>query len=165
MSGARVRAYDYSALELFRRFYRRHRAAAIVALVALVSLLIVATELERRILAARDRALLAERDALEKERAARQSLAEVFTERALNAASEGDVVGAELYAARALSSGERADARGSVVGQSNLHRLTAHTQDPSFASCSAATASGRGEIACAHGREIEFWSRAAGVVR
>ena len=165
MSGARVRAYDYSALELFRRFYRRHRAAAIVAMVALISLLVVATELERRILAARDRALLAERDALEKERSARQSLAEVFTERALNAGSEGDVVGAELYAARALSSGERPDARGSVVAQTNLHQVTEQGQDAGFASCSALAASGEGEIACARGREIEFWSPAAGASR
>ncbi|HVZ34375.1 MAG TPA: WD40 repeat domain-containing protein, partial [Polyangiaceae bacterium] len=74
-------------------------------------------------------------------------------------------VGAELDAARALTSGERADARGSVVGQSNLDRVTAQGQDASFASCSTFAASGRGEIACAHGREIEYWSRAAGTSR
>ncbi|MEO8181143.1 MAG: serine/threonine-protein kinase, partial [Deltaproteobacteria bacterium] len=153
MSGARVRAYDYSALELFRRFYRRHRAAAIVALVVLLSLIVVATELQRRILSARDRALLAERNALDKEHAARQSLAEVFTERALNAGAEGDVVGAELYAARALTSGERADARGSVVGQTNLHAVVTLGQDPSFANCTLLASSGRGEVVCSQGRE------------
>jgi WD40 repeat protein len=163
MSGARVRAYDYSALELFRRFYRRHRAPAIVALVALCSLLVVATELQRRILSARDRALLAERNALDKEHAARQSLAEVFTERALNAGAEGDVVGAELYAARALSSGERADARGSVVGQTNLHAVTPLSEEPSFAGCTLLAASGRGEVVCAHGRELGYSSRAMGL--
>jgi eukaryotic-like serine/threonine-protein kinase len=165
MSGARVRAYDYSALELFRRFYRRHRAAALVALVALLSLIVVATELQRRILSARDRALLAERHALDKEHAASQSLAEVFSERALNAGAEGDVVAAELYAARALSSGERADARGSVVGQTNLHALTALVQDRSFANCTLLASSGRGDVVCAQARELRYWSRAAGVCR
>jgi WD40 repeat protein len=158
MSGARVRAYDYSALELFRRFYRKNRAAASVAIVALVSLLCVATELQRRILSARDRALLAERTALEKERAARQSLAEVFTERALNAGLEGDVVSAELHAARALTSGERADARGSVVAHTNRHDVAPMLDSPGFANCALLASSGRGEVACAHGRELMLWA-------
>jgi WD40 repeat protein len=162
MSGARVMAYEYSALELFRRFYRRNRAAAIVGLVALLSLLIVATELQRRILTARDRALLAERNALDKEHAARQSLAEVFTERALNAGAEGDVIGAELYAARALTSGERADARGSIVGLSNLHAVSALEQDADFAGCTLLAASGRGDVVCSHGRELHAWLSATG---
>jgi len=164
MSGARVMAYDYSALELFRRFYRRHRAAALVGLVALFSLLVVATELQRRILAARDRALLAERSALDKEHAARQSLAEVFTERALNASAEGDVVGAELYAARALTSGERPDARGSVISQTNRHQLARLGDDPAFAGCTLLASSGRGDVVCAHGRELSSWAP-GGVVR
>ncbi|HKO92434.1 MAG TPA: protein kinase, partial [Polyangiaceae bacterium] len=158
MSGARVMAYDYSALELFRRFYRRHRAAALVGLVALFSLLVVATELQRRILTARDRALAAERTALDKEHAARQSLAEVFTERALNASAEGDVVGAELYAARALTSGERPDARGSVVSWTNRHWLARLSEDARFAGCTLLASSGRGEVACAHGRELLLWA-------
>jgi len=158
MSGARVMAYDYSALELFRRSYRRHRAAALVGLVALCSLLVVATELQRRILAARDRALLAERSALDKEHAARQSLAEVFSERALNASAEGDVVGAELYAARALTSGERPDARGSVISQTNRSQIERLESYPAFASCTLTAPSGRGEVACAHGRELSLWS-------
>ncbi len=164
MSGARVRAYDYSALELFRRFYRKHRAAAVVGLIALLSLVVVATELQRRILRARDRALSAESSALEKERVARQSLGEVFTERALNASLEGDVIGAELYAARALISGERADARGSIVAETNRHELSPRGGDSNFQSCSLLAGNGRGEVACAHGREIELF-RSSGATR
>jgi eukaryotic-like serine/threonine-protein kinase len=158
MSGQRVGAYEYSALELFRRFYRRHRAAAIVGAIAILSLLIVATELQRRILLARDRALSAERTALEKERAARQSLAEVFTERALNASLEGDVLGAELYAARALMSGERADARGSLIAGTHHYSLAQREDLAAFAHCSASASSGHGEIACARGSEILLWA-------
>ena len=158
MSGARVRAYDYSPLELFRRFYRRHRAAAIVGLVALSSLCVVATELQRRILLARDRALSAERTALEGERAARQSLAEVFTERAQSASLEGDVLAAEVYAARALISGERADARGSVIAQTNRHEVLPVQDFAELAGCSLYASSGRGEVACARGRELCMWS-------
>ncbi len=165
MSGARVMAYEYSALELFRRFYRRHRAAAIVGLVALLALIVVATELQRRILTARDRALLAERNALEKEHAARQSLAEVFTERALNAGAEGDVLGAELYAARALSSGERPDARGSIVGLTNVHGVQPLEQDAAFAGCTLLAASGRGDVVCAQGRELHAWLAGSGRTR
>lgn len=165
MSGARVMAYEYSALELFRRFYRRHRAAAIVGLVALLSLIVVATELQRRILAARDRALLAERNALDKEHAARQSLAEVFTERALNAGAEGDVIGAELYAARALTSGERADARGTIVGLTNQHGVLPLEHDAAFAGCTLLAASGRGDVVCAQGRELHAWLTGSGRTR
>jgi WD40 repeat protein len=158
MSGARVGAYDYSSFELLRRFYRKHRAAAIVGAVAVLSLLVVATELSRRILWERDRALLAEQDALEKERVARQSLAEVFTERALNASLEGDVVNAELYAARALISGERPDARGSVVAGTNRHEVVPLGDDAGFSSCAPLVSSGNGAVACARERDVFLWS-------
>ena len=158
MSGARVGAYEYSLFELLRRFYRKNRAAAIVGAVAVLSLFVVATELSRRILWQRDRALLAEQMALEKERVARQSLAEVFTERALNAGLEGDVVGAELYAARALISGERPDARGSVIAGTNRHDVVPLSDDMDFSSCATLASSGNGAVACARDREVLLWS-------
>jgi eukaryotic-like serine/threonine-protein kinase len=149
MSGARVRAYDYTALDLLKRFYRRHRPAAVVAAVALVAMLALGVLLQRRILLARDRALYAEHVALEKELRARESLADVFSERALGARAEGDTLGAELFAARALSLSERADARGSVLGQTNRPDLVPLRAFEGASACSAWAASEHGLVACA----------------
>lgn len=115
MSGARVLAHQYSAFDLVRRFARRHRAASWVALTATVALVGVAGVLQRRILLERDRAVAAERVALDKERLARSSLAEVYADRARASLERGDLTGALRQAASSVAESETPRARGLVV--------------------------------------------------
>jgi serine/threonine protein kinase len=118
-AGTRVAAYEYSSLELLQRFVARHRSAVTASALALVVTLVLSFAAYRRVVAARDRAILAEKHALDNElsaklsaQSARHSLGEVLLERAEQALLEGDSVDAELLAARALSQEERAGARG-----------------------------------------------------
>lgn len=115
MSGARVLAHQYSAFDLVRRFARRHRAASWVALTAAVTLVSVAGLLQRRILLERDRAVAAERVALEKEHLARSSLAVVYADRAQSSLVRGDLTGALVHATRSVAESETPRARGLVV--------------------------------------------------
>lgn len=115
MSGARVLAHQYSAFDLARRFARRHRAATWVAALALVVLVGVAGSLQRRILQERDRAVSAEKVALEKEHLARVSLAEFYADRAQSSLGRGDLPGALVYSARSLAESETPRARGAIV--------------------------------------------------
>jgi WD40 repeat protein len=156
MSGARVLAYEYTVLDLLRRFYRKHRAAAIVAAIGLSLLLALGVALQRHILLARDRAEYAEQEALDKERTARETLAEVFSERSLGAHADGDVLGAELFAARALSLSERAEARGSIVANTNRLELTPQQTLAGSSDCRLWAASAR-VIACGSERELVTW--------
>ena len=119
MSGAKVSAYTYSPFDLLRRFAKRHRGASWVALVALIALMALGAVLQSRILRARDRAVIAERVALEQAQAARQSLADVFSERATSAWKSGDLAGAEMFAAWSLLQREGASARGVVIAAAN----------------------------------------------
>ena len=50
-----------------------------------------------------------------------------------------------------------------MVGQTNLHAVTALFLDTSFANCTLLASSGRGEVVCSHGRELSYWSRATGL--
>ncbi|HEY0467318.1 MAG TPA: serine/threonine-protein kinase, partial [Polyangiaceae bacterium] len=102
-AGTRVAAYEYSSLELVKRFVSRHRSAVTVSVLALLVVLISGFAAYRRVLVARDRALLAEHKALANELSAtrsaahaRHSLGEVLLERAQQALQEGDSVDAEL---------------------------------------------------------------------
>jgi len=54
-TGALVRAYDYTLLELFRRFYHRHRAVLITSAAAALALLVLGIFSYARILEARNR--------------------------------------------------------------------------------------------------------------
>ncbi|HKQ68127.1 MAG TPA: WD40 repeat domain-containing serine/threonine protein kinase, partial [Polyangiaceae bacterium] len=121
-AGGRVGAYEYTSLELLKRFLARQRAAVICSLVGLVAVIVLAAATYQRVVAARDRALLAERRALDNEqsagasaKAARRSLSEMLVEKAALAQADGDVVAAELLAGHALDLGERPDARGIVL--------------------------------------------------
>lgn len=115
MSGARVLAHQYSVLDLVRRFAKRHRAASWVALLGAAALLVVAGVLQRRILVERDRAVAAEKVALEKEHLARSSLAEFYADRAQTAMQRGALTEALIHAARSVSASETYRARGLVV--------------------------------------------------
>ena len=91
----------------------------------------------RRVLAARDRALLAEHHALENELSARRSaeharhsLGEVLMDRSAQALLEGASVDAEFLAAQALDQEERADARGVVLAARSALRPTLAESHP-----------------------------------
>ena len=128
-AGTRVTAYEYSSVDLLKRFVARHRSAVTVSALALLVVLVLGAAAYRRVLAARDRALLAEHRAQANELSAtlsaahaRHSLSEVLLDRAQQALLEGDSVDAELLAARALTQEERADARGVVIAARSAMR-------------------------------------------
>jgi WD40 repeat protein/tRNA A-37 threonylcarbamoyl transferase component Bud32 len=164
-SGARVGAYEYSSLELLARFLARNRAAVVASAVGLAALLVLAVVSYRRVVAARDRALVAERRAVDNEQAAnasasaaRRSLGEVLVEKAQLAQADGDTIGAELLAAHALDLEERADARGIVVAAESSVRPTPLGGLAEAAGCDRYALASRGALlACAQGRSLRVW--------
>jgi len=164
-AGTRVAAYEYSSLDLLKRFVARHRSAVTVSALALLVVLVLGFTAYHRVSAARDRALLAEHRALENELAAtrsaaqaRHSLGEVLLERAEQALQEGDSVDAELLAARALAQEERADARGVVIAARSLMRPALLATLAETRGCSRSALSFEaGLFACATGRQLTLW--------
>jgi eukaryotic-like serine/threonine-protein kinase len=118
-SGARVNAYDYSSIELLRRFVAKNRHAVVVSALAAAILVVFGVLGYRRVVDARDRALSAEQQARQSATQAQANLAEAFADKATMAFQDGDVVGASVFAAKALSLEERADARGISMALSN----------------------------------------------
>jgi WD40 repeat protein len=112
LDGRAVRAYEYSSLELLRRFVRRNRAAALAASIVLVATACAAAfsfwrYREERAAHADAEARRAEADdartALGEEvEATSAALAEALVERAERALAEHEVLAARLYAADAL---------------------------------------------------------------
>jgi len=164
-AGMRVAAYDYSSIDLLERFVARHRSTVIVSALALLVVLVLGLTAYRRVVAARDRALLAEGRALENEQAAkrsadqaRHSLGEVLLERAQQALQEGDSVGAELLAARALTQEERADARGVVIAARSVMRPALSDTLADTKGCTRSALSFDADLfACARGAQLKLW--------
>jgi WD40 repeat protein/tRNA A-37 threonylcarbamoyl transferase component Bud32 len=157
--GRRVSAYEYSSLELLRRFVARHRAVVVTACAGLIALVALAAVSYRRVLAARDRALEAERQALTSAAAARASLAEALVDKARLALDAGDVTHAELLAARALTLRERADARGMVVAAAGALPLVPAMGGPIAPRCSRYAHDFENQrVACAVADAISSWS-------
>jgi eukaryotic-like serine/threonine-protein kinase len=165
-AGMRVGAYEYSSLELVRRFVARHRAAVTASALALVVIVLAGIAAYRRVVAARDRALVAEQHALDNELSARHSaeharhsLGDVLLERAQQALQEGDSVDAELLAARALEQEERPDARGVVIAaQSALRPSLGFTLTAAKGCTRSALSFSAGIFGCSAGRELRLWS-------
>ncbi len=161
----RVAAYEYSSLELLKRFVARHRSAVTVSALALLVVLALGFAAYRRVLVARDRALLAEQRALKNELSAtrsaahaRHSLGEVLLERAQQALQEGDSVDAELLAARALAQEERADARGVVIAARSVMRPKLSATLAETKGCTRSALSFAGDLfACATGHHLKLW--------
>ena len=164
-AGMRVAAYEYSSLELVQRFVARQRSAVTASALALLVILVLSFTAYRRVLAARDRAIAAEQRALVNELSARHSaeharhsLGEVLLERAEQALLEGDSVDAELLSARALSQGERPDARGVVIAAQSLLRPTLAFTLPETKGCMRTALSfSAGMFACASGHDLRLW--------
>ena len=167
-AGMRVAAYEYSSFELLQRFVARHRATVTAFALAFVVILAAGIVAYRRVVAARDRALIAEKHALDNELAARHSaehaqhsLGEVLLERAQQALQEGDSVDAELLAARALGQEERADARGVVIAaQSALRPTLSFTLATSKGCTKTALSFAAHAFGCSAGRKLSLWDLA-----
>jgi WD40 repeat protein/tRNA A-37 threonylcarbamoyl transferase component Bud32 len=170
--GARVGAYAYSSLDLLRRFVERHRGAVVAAAVGLVALVALAVVSYGRVVAARDRALLAERNAVgnaraarASEREARHSSADVLTERAAPRLLEGDASGAAMLAARALELEERPDARGLFLTARSLPSPMLERAVPGLAGCERSALSFATErLACVRGGSVEILGLAGDLV-
>ncbi|MCA9637429.1 MAG: serine/threonine protein kinase, partial [Myxococcales bacterium] len=129
-AGALVGAHSYTAAERLRRFLARHRHAVAIASIAALTLIIGGVAAISRVVDERDRAQSAEHAALRERQVAtaqrelaerRQDeaialLSDSLVRQAEGAAREGDTSAACLLAAEALSLGERADARGVLLG-------------------------------------------------
>jgi len=164
-AGTRVTAYEYSSVDLLKRFVARHRSAVTVSALALLVVLVLGAAAYRRVLAARDRALLAEHRAQANELSAtlsaahaRHSLSEVLLDRAQQALLEGDSVDAELLAARALTQEERADARGVVIAARSAMRPKLLSSWAETRSCMRSALSFPVDLfACATGHSLKLW--------
>jgi WD40 repeat protein len=164
-AGTRVAAYEYSSLELLKRFVARHRSAVVVSALALLVVLVLGAAAYRRVLVERDRALLAEHRAQRNELSAthsaehaRHSLGEVLIERAEQALLEGNSVEAELLAARALAQEERADARGLVIAARSQMRPALGRTLAETRGCTRSALSFAAELfACAVGQQLKLW--------
>ena len=164
-AGMRVAAYEYSSLELVKRFVARHRPAVTVSVLALLVVLVLSFTAYRRVLAARDRALLAEHRAQKNELSAtlsaehaRHSLGEVLLERAQQALQEGASVDAELLAARALAQEERADARGVLIAARSAMRPTLTDTLSETKGCARSALSFDADLfACALDHSLKLW--------
>ena len=165
-AGTRVGAYTYSSLDLMLRFVARHRAAVIASAFAFIVILVAGVVAYRRVVAARDRALIAEQHALDNELSARRSaahaghsLGEVLLERAEQALQEGDSVDAELLAARALVQEEGSGARGVVIAaESALRPVLDFTLDDARGCTKTALSFSAGIFGCSTARELKLWS-------
>jgi len=169
-AGTRVGVYEYSSLELFKRFVSRQRSAVTASAVALLVILVLSVSAYRRVVTARDRALVAEQHAHENEIAAqksalsvRHSLGELLLEKAKLALQEGDSVHAESLAARALSEEERPDARGVVIAAESALRPELESTLPLTAGCARSALSFSAHtFACAIGAELTLWELDSG---
>ncbi|UJR83712.1 WD40 repeat domain-containing serine/threonine protein kinase [Sandaracinus amylolyticus] len=111
--GRTVRAYEYSALELVRRFVKRHRAATIATLSIALSIVGASMLVYRSYLSEqharraaetrRDEAITEREHAVQSALAAEIALAEALLERAERALADGDPAAAAIYAAGALA--------------------------------------------------------------
>jgi len=110
--GRQVHAYDYSSLEMIRRFVQRHRAASVAAVVISVAVIAMTAVAWTMYTAERDKRSTAEshrqaaveqRDTVEAELSGvRRSFARSLLEHAEAALDDGDPAAAAIYAAGAL---------------------------------------------------------------
>ncbi len=160
-SGGRVTVYEYSSLELLTRFARRYRLPLVTFGLALLIICSLATLSYRRVVTARDRALLAEERSRRSEQRAKSVLSDVLVDRAKIAAASGDSVSAELMAAHALVLDERPDARGLVLaGESQARPIPDHD----FGEARGCSAFGRSKerMLCAAPRELRAFDARTG---
>jgi hypothetical protein len=112
MDGRRVAAYEYSPWELLTRLARAWSGPLAAGTVAGVIILAIALAAWWQTLMERDRALLAEHEAVEARDHASEAWGRMLVQQAVAASGAGDRVTAELLAAKALTLVDDPDAKG-----------------------------------------------------
>lgn len=155
-SGAKVSAYEYSSIELLRRFLARNRSGVAVSLVALVLLFALGIGAYSRLLDERDRAIAAEM-------AGRSHLADAYVEKARVLASEQRWVDVTISSARALAQSEHAGARGLLIEADGRFRPRLDWSARTFAGClELALVARDDELACGTSFGVALLDRASG---
>lgn len=155
-SGSKVDAYDYSSLELVRRFLDRNRPAVFASLVGVVLLVVLGVGAYFSVLDERDRALAAEKRSL-------TNLADAYVEKARVLAAQKSWVGVTLEAAAALRHEEHADARGLLIDAEGRFRPRLEWSARTFAGClDLDSVPDLDEVACGTSFGVELLSRKTG---
>ncbi len=155
-SGSRVSAYEYSSLELVRRFLDRNRPAVFASLVGVLVVIVLGVAAYFRLLDERDRALVAE------ERS-RVHLADAYVEKGRVLAAQKSWVGVTLEASAALARTEHPEARGLLIDAEGRFRPRLEWSARTFAGClDLDSAPDVDEIACGTSFGVELLSRATG---
>jgi WD40 repeat protein len=150
-SGAKVEVYEYSSLELVRRFVERNRPAIAVSVIAVIALLAVVGAAYVRLLGERDRAISAER-------ASRENLADAYVEKGRVLEREKDWIGVALLSAGALDQAEHPEARGLFAAIDGRWRPELGWQERTYAGCAAIAHDPRAdELACATSWGVQIW--------
>lgn len=156
-SGAKVDAYDYSGVELVRRFLARNRPAVAVSMIALGLLIVLGVGAYARLLDERDRALVAERSS-------RENLADAYVEKARVLAAQKSWVGVTLEAAGALARTEHPGARGLLMDAEGRFRPRLEWSARTFAGCLALSSVEEvDELACATSFGVEMLAKRDGM--
>jgi WD40 repeat protein len=155
-SGAKVEVYDYSSLDLLKRFVARNRPTIAVALASVIALSAVLGAAWVRLLGERDRAVAAEVTS-------RKNLADAFVEKARVLEREKDWVGVSLFAAGALEQAEHPEARGLVAAIDGQWRPSLVWQERTYAGCAAIAHDPKAdELACATSWGVQLWRASTG---
>jgi WD40 repeat protein/tRNA A-37 threonylcarbamoyl transferase component Bud32 len=155
-SGAKVEVYEYSSLELVKRFIARNRPTIAVGLVAMIALLAVVGAAWVRLLGERDRALAAEDSS-------RKNLADAFVEKGRMLEREKDWVGVAMLAAGALAQSEHPEARGLIALIDGRWRPELAWQERTYAGCAAIAHDPQAdELACATSWGVQLWKGSTG---
>ena len=155
-SGGQVEVYEYSSLELVKRFIERNRSAMAVSVVAMVALVVVLAGAWLRLLDERDRALEAEQQS-------KRSLADAFVQKGRTLALEKDWSGVELLAAAALTRAEHPGARGLLAAAEGTWRPELIWQQKTYAGCAAIVHNpAEDKLACGTSWGVQIWHGSTG---
>ncbi|HEU5073316.1 MAG TPA: protein kinase, partial [Polyangiaceae bacterium] len=155
LTGAKVAAYHYSLWDLCLRFWHGHRTTVLVGAVGVLVALVICVGAYRRVVAARDDALISEKLQRVSAQKARQSLAQLLAKRAEAALARHDPVSADLLASESLSIAPGADTRGIVASVSRALQPRYQGAEDFQTPCSHIEHSEQGKVSvCANGKAV-----------
>ena len=140
-SGARVNAYSYGLVALFKRFIGKHRAVVVVAALAVVALAALAMGSYVRVARARDKAVRSEQ-------LANVRYSEALIEKAHAALRDGSVAEAEIYASEAELTCTQPDARGILLSLTNAIRMVPNSTALALSGCDHVTLGSNATLVC-----------------
>lgn len=155
LTGAKVAAYHYSLWDLCLRFWHGHRTTVLVGAAGLLVALVVCVGAYRRVVAARDDALISEKLQRVSAQKAKKSLAHLLAKRAEAALARHDPVSADLLASESLSIAPGADTRGIVASVSRALQPRYERAEDFQTACNQIAHSAHGKVSvCANGNEV-----------